>query len=128
MSLWTTAGAGRIVVEDAETHDARMPVVSHLPQLASIALALTIRDRGYNFSDLGTGGRDSTRLAASPFELWLDTLQRSQADAVTVLARLQWNVSRLREALAAENWQMLEELWLEAAALHENEKASEDDA
>jgi prephenate dehydrogenase len=126
MSLWTTAGAARIVVEAAEAHDARMPVISHLPQLASIALAATIRERGFYFSDLGTGGRDSTRLSASPFELWLDTLQRSQADAVSLLARLQWNVSRVREALATENWQLLEELWLEAAALHNSAEESTD--
>jgi prephenate dehydrogenase len=120
MRLWSTAGASRIIVEDAELHDSRMPVVSHLPQLAATALAITIAERGFDVGHLGTGGRDATRLSASSFEMWIEVLQRSREDSVSLLARLQWNVGRLREALASEDWSLLEELWTEGARLHDS--------
>jgi prephenate dehydrogenase len=117
MEIWSAAGASRIVLEDAELHDARMPVVSHLPQIASTILALTIHERGYRAAEMGTGGRDATRLAASPFAMWVELMQRSRDDLVPLLARLQWNVGRVRELIAAGDWQELEDLWMEAASL-----------
>ena len=117
MGIWTSAGAGRIVLEEAELHDSRVAAVSHLPQLASTALALTIRERGYRAAEMGTGGHSATRLAGSPFGMWVELLQRSSEDVVPLLARLQWNVGRIREAIAAANWQEVETIWTEAAAL-----------
>jgi prephenate dehydrogenase len=127
MDIWTAAGAGKILVEDAALHDARMPVVSHLPQLAATALALTIHERGYRSTDLGTGGRDATRLAASPFVMWVELLQRSRSDAVSHLSRLQWNVGRMRDAIAAEDWAQLEALWKEAGTLFEKRAEHSDE-
>jgi prephenate dehydrogenase len=117
MELWTAAGASRIIFENNDSHDSRMAAVSHLPQLASSALALTIAERGYGAADIGTGARDATRLAGSPFSLWIQTLQRSREEAITHLARLEWNVGRIREALRAEDWEELERLWTEASSL-----------
>ena len=120
MDIWSAAGAGKIVVEEAQLHDSRMPVVSHLPQLASTLLALTIRERGFRATDLGTGGRDATRLAGSPFGMWVELLQRSREDSVSLLARLQSNVGRMREAIAADDWRRVEEMWNEGSALYDD--------
>jgi prephenate dehydrogenase len=69
--LWTTVGAN-VQLISAEDHDRRIAWLSHLPQLLATGLALTLKDAGVNRSDLGTGGRDMTRLAGSDPEMWLD--------------------------------------------------------
>ncbi|MCL5287589.1 MAG: prephenate dehydrogenase, partial [Acidobacteria bacterium] len=61
---------------DAETHDWAVGIVSHLPQLVSVALAQVIRDEtdetGLPLSIAGPGLRDALRLAASPYGVWRD--------------------------------------------------------
>jgi prephenate dehydrogenase len=61
---------------DAETHDWAAGIVSHLPQLVSIALARVIADEadetGLPISLAGSGLRDALRLAASPYGVWRD--------------------------------------------------------
>jgi prephenate dehydrogenase len=126
VDIWSAVGAAKIVVEDAESHDARMVVVSHLPQLASTALALTISERGYRSAEMGTGGRDATRLASSPFPMWVELLRRSREETVPLLARLQWNIGRVREAIANDDWQSLEDLWREGSELYENQTGIRD--
>ncbi len=68
-ALWTDLGA-HVEEMDAETHDRRMAWLSHLPQIASSVLALALRESDLSATDLGPGGRDATRLAASSAEMW----------------------------------------------------------
>lgn len=67
--FWEELGA---VVEriDAERHDELVAAASHLPQIASTALANTIGASGLASGDLGRGGREMTRLAGSSAALW----------------------------------------------------------
>ena len=69
--FWGATGA-RIEWIDAVAHDARMSRVSHLPQVVSTALADTLARGGVALEDLGPGGRDTTRLAASSPAMWAD--------------------------------------------------------
>ena len=62
--LWRALGSTPLWV-DAVEHDARMTWVSHLPQLVANSLAAALANEGYTPSDLGPGGKDMTRLAAS---------------------------------------------------------------
>ena len=71
--FWTTLGAEPDWI-DADEHDERMLWVSHLPQLISVALAQTLDDGGRVVDDLGPGGREMTRLAASNPGMWRDLL------------------------------------------------------
>lgn len=82
ISLWLSLGA-RPETIDVQTHDRLMAWISHLPQAVSTALGLALRDAGIAHLQLGPGGRDVTRLAASSADVWADILC-DNADHVVV--------------------------------------------
>jgi prephenate dehydrogenase len=115
--LWTSVGA-RPEVRDADEHDVRLAWTSHLPQLVSTALALTINQTGTPRADLGPGGRDVTRLAGSSPEMWTDILV-DNADAVTsALARMKSRLNGLHRAIAKGDRDELLRLFAEARDWH----------
>ena len=72
---WLRRMGARPVVLTPEEHDRVVSFTSHLPQLASTALAATVAEQaGDQLSVAGPGLADTTRLALSPFELWRDIL------------------------------------------------------
>ncbi len=115
-SLWRAAGAARCDFREAGEHDLLMTWVSHLPQLTATALAGTLASHGIAARDAGTGARDTTRLAASPLEMWgpLLTLARPQLDIA--LAALEARIAELRHALSARDGDELAGLWESARA------------
>lgn len=115
-SLWTTIGAARVDFRDAEAHDRQMAWVSHLPQLAAVALAGAVAGAGEPAAALGPGGRDSTRLAASPFALWKDIVA-ANGDAVgPALAALERELAAMREAIEHKQVEAMQERWERARA------------
>jgi prephenate dehydrogenase len=63
------------VILSAEEHDRIVSFTSHLPQLASTALAATVAEQaGDRLAVAGPGLADTTRLALSSYELWRDIL------------------------------------------------------
>jgi len=86
-SLWTALEAHPRAVR-ADVHDRRMVWASHLPQLTSNALARVLDDEGMARADLGPGGRDMTRLAASSPAVWIDLLQTAGPEVVRALEAL----------------------------------------
>lgn len=82
--LWRGLGADPRPL-GAEEHDGLMALVSHLPQLASNVLASVLRDAGVEAGQLGPGGRDMTRLAASDPAMWLDLLEHASPALLTAL-------------------------------------------
>jgi prephenate dehydrogenase len=72
-TLWQRLGA-EVQQLTAEEHDERVAWISHLPQLSATALALALRTGQVARSELGRGGIDMTRLAASDARLWRDIL------------------------------------------------------
>jgi len=98
--LW--GGIGGMPVElPAGEHDRRLAWTSHLPQVASSALAATLAAQGFRRADLGPGGRDVTRLAASSPSLWSDILLDNRAAVLDALAALEARVRRVRGAVEA---------------------------
>jgi prephenate dehydrogenase len=63
---------------DAEAHDRAVAVISHLPQLLSVAFAGVVRNRtdetGLPLTLAGRGLRDTLRLAGSPYAVWRDII------------------------------------------------------
>ncbi len=63
---------------DAQEHDRAAAVVSHLPQLLSVALAGVVRSQtdetGLPVTLAGRGLRDALRLAGSPYSVWRDII------------------------------------------------------
>ena len=96
-SFWRRLGGTPRWVAPGE-HDRRMGWVSHLPQLVANALAAALDAQGCSRDELGPGGRDMTRLAASNPAIWRDLLEASApvtgagltgvANALNVLANL----------------------------------------
>jgi len=114
--LWTLAGAARVEYVSAEAHDALMTWVSHLPQLAATALAATLASRGIDPRSAGPGARDSTRLAASPFEQWAPLVFAHPAPLADALAQLERTIAGVRAALASASQSELESIWSAARA------------
>jgi prephenate dehydrogenase len=112
--LWRTAGAARLEYRSAEEHDRLMTWVSHLPQLAATALADAIAAAGVASSALGPGGRDATRLAASPFALWRGMLAGARPEAARAAAALERSAGALRDALERSDMAAVERIWTTA--------------
>ena len=83
-ALWRSVGA-KPVRTSAAIHDRLMALVSHLPQLTANLLAAALDNAGISPDDLGPGGRDMTRLAASNPEMWEGLLEGVHPDLVQTL-------------------------------------------
>ena len=84
----------QIQILDAATHDRLVAWSSHLPQLASTALAAAILNQQPEATAVaGPGLMDMTRLALSSYDLWRDILDTNQTEVAAALdayiARLQ---------------------------------------
>ncbi len=91
---------------DAETHDWAVGIVSHLPQMVSVALARVVRDEtdetGLPLSLAGHGLQDMLRLAGSPYSVWRDILLTNTENVSRALDRLAQTIDYLRTRLASK--------------------------
>jgi prephenate dehydrogenase len=91
------------VVLGPDQHDLIVSFTSHLPQLASTALAATVGENLESAEDLavaGSGLADTTRLAKSSYEIWRDILA-TNTDSIdralgAYIARLEYMRENLR--------------------------------
>jgi prephenate dehydrogenase len=116
--FWSLAGAKRIEYATAHDHDTAMAWISHLPQLASTALASVLAEkmpRSVAVSP-GAGARDATRLAMSNLEMWQPILNRVPAATSVALSALEASVRDLRAALESHDWPALHVIWERASA------------
>lgn len=86
-SFWRRLGA-RPTWCDPAVHDRRMAAASHLPQLTSNLLAHLLEAEGLRPADLGPGGLDMTRLAASSPAVWGSLLGHTAPELAPLLRRL----------------------------------------
>jgi prephenate dehydrogenase len=96
--LWRSVGAEPEEVV-AEVHDRLMALASHLPQLTANALASVLLEAGVASSELGPGGRDMTRLAASSTRMWRDLLNQAPPELPAGLRALSRALAGISEAL-----------------------------
>ena len=105
-SLLGLMGATPVWV-DAETHDWAVGIVSHLPQLAAVALANVVHDEtdetGLPLSLAGPGLRDALRLAGSPYDVWRDVCLTNRDNLIRSLDRLIQALEHLRGSLASRD-------------------------
>ncbi len=91
---------------DAETHDWAVGIISHLPQLVSVALAGVVQDEtdetGLPVSLAGPGLHDVLRLAGSPYGVWRDILITNTDNVSRALDRLAQALDHLRTRLASK--------------------------
>ena len=91
---------------DPETHDWAVGIVSHLPQLLSVALARLVQDEtdetGLPLSLAGPGLQDTLRLAGSPYAVWRDILLTNTDNISRALDRLSQAIDYLRTQLTSK--------------------------
>ncbi len=101
-------GAGPVWM-DADTHDWAVGVVSHLPQLVSVALAQVIHDEtdetGLPVSVAGPGLRDALRLASSPYAIWRDICLTNPDNIARALDRVAQAIDHIRTRLQSKDLQ-----------------------
>ena len=99
--FWEDVIEAQPVLIDAQAHDRQLAWTSHLPQAVASALAKTLADRGFAGVSFGTGARDTTRLAASNPELWLEILLYNRAPVAEALSAAESGLAELRRLLDA---------------------------
>lgn len=101
MSFWEQVLEAQPVLIDAVAHDRQLAWTSHLPQAVASALAKTLADHGLAGVSFGTGARDTTRLAASSPDLWLDILLANRAAVAEALEATESSLAGLRRLIAS---------------------------
>lgn len=94
-------GAVPVTMSPAE-HDRTVAHTSHLPQLASTALASVLAERldpQRGFEVAGPGLADATRLALGPYEIWRDILRTNAAEIEQALGAYIAKLEALRAHL-----------------------------
>ncbi len=93
----------RVLILDASVHDSVVSAVSHLPQLAAVALMNTVGKRhaqARKHLALAAGGfRDMTRIASSPFAVWKDILRFNRKEIAASLQIYTQHLKRLGSEL-----------------------------
>jgi prephenate dehydrogenase len=100
-SFWEHTIDASPVRIDAEVHDRQLAWTSHLPQAVAYALAKCLADQGLGGVSYGNGAKDTTRLAASNPDLWIDIFLYNQQAVSEALERTEAQVAELRRLLAA---------------------------
>lgn len=96
-SLVEALGA-RVHLMTPDAHDSLVAYLSHLPQLAASALMHLVGERtgGDGLALAGRGLRDTTRLAASPVDIWRDITASNQDNIARAIDELVAILQRLR--------------------------------
>jgi len=91
----------KIVCIDADDHDRICAWVSHLPQMLSTALAVTVADElGDDPALMAIGGcvlREMTRIASSPYSMWRDIALTNADNIEQAIQRLEQRLAHIRE-------------------------------
>ncbi len=101
MRFWEETLEAQPVLIDAGAHDRQLAWTSHLPQAVASALAKALADRGLSGVSFGPGARDTTRLAASSPDMWIDILLYNQVSLVEALSVAEASLSELRGLVAS---------------------------
>jgi prephenate dehydrogenase len=96
---------------ESEEHDRVIAAISHLPQITSSLLTLTLEDLASEELALaGQGLRDVSRLAASKSELWSDLLHANRSALKPFIDKLIKNLTDIATSLESDDRRKTEEL------------------
>lgn len=83
-------------------HDQAVALVSHLPQLVASLLANRLNEgKAEQLGLAGQGLRDTSRIAASDPELWVQIISQNSASIAPLLNQLQSDLAQLSQAVSA---------------------------
>jgi len=101
---WWGAIGCRAVIMSPREHDRIVARTSHVPHVASAALARMLVGRDKEILMCGPGIRDATRLAAGSDVVWHDILRTNAAPVAKEIARLQSLLAGLKMDLERGNY------------------------
>ena len=99
---WLDRIGARVLILDSEVHDEIVTWTSHLPQLVSTALAMSVGENVKYPDDLefSAGGlRDATRLAESSYRVWRDICLTNSDNLARALTAMAQALEHLRDNL-----------------------------
>jgi len=100
----------RPVVVSAEVHDSLVARTSHLPHLLAAALCGALGDACEEREFIGSGLRDTTRIAAGPVDVWREILMTNADEVLRALDGFLDEVGSYRQALAEGDGDALTQL------------------
>lgn len=106
----------------SSVHDKIVASVSHLPQLAAVALieSLTTND-DYNPLDFAAGGfRDMTRIASSNYEIWQDILELNNQQIIVSIDEFILKLNELKKNVLLKNHDALKNIFRSASEKRNN--------
>jgi prephenate dehydrogenase len=105
---------------DADTHDAILANVSHLPHVLANVLvsqaATTLAEGGESLPATGPSFRDATRVAGAPSRIWTDIYIHNRDSLTDSIDNLTASLGRVREALRESDAEWISQ-WNERAAV-----------
>lgn len=115
-SFWEQTLEASPIRIGAENHDRQVAWTSHLPQAVAFALARSLAEHGQPGVSYGSGAKDTTRLAASNPDMWVDILLYNEPAVGEALRRTEAKVAELRHLLASGDAAGLRSYLIEAQA------------
>jgi prephenate dehydrogenase len=109
-AMWKSFGAHTDLMT-AAAHDREMAVTSHVHHFVAAALAASLDASGVRHSQLGPGGRDTTRLAGSSPEMWGAIASQNGPRISAALRLFDRELQRVRRAVARGDRAAVESLF-----------------
>jgi prephenate dehydrogenase len=106
-SFWKHTLNASPVLIDAAAHDRQLAWTSHLPQAVAYALAKVLAERGLGGVSFGSGAKDTTRLAASNPEMWVDILLLNRSAVLEALEQTRGRLQELQQLLSDQDREAL---------------------
>jgi prephenate dehydrogenase len=102
---WLRRIGANVIPISPGAHDHLVAHTSHLPQLLSTALAVTLSETlgAAARTGAGPGALDMTRLAMSSFEIWDDILKTNRKEIDSALSVLQRTLEQVRDRLGDDS-------------------------
>lgn len=110
LTIIDTLGA-RIKFIDPKLHDKIVSMVSHLPQILSIALVNSLPDEigKINYLDFAAGGfRDMTRIASSKFDIWESVINLNSKNIVSSIRIIKKRLDSFEKAIKSGDIKVIE--------------------
>jgi len=95
----------RVVLLTPQKHDMILALTSHLPHAVAFSLIDSVPKQYLRFSS--TGLRDTTRLASSDSEIWVDILLSNRKNIIRAIESFQNNLSKLKSVIAKKDKKIL---------------------
>jgi prephenate dehydrogenase len=114
MESLARAIGSQVVLMDADSHDRLLALTSHLPHVVASCLATAVGEitRGSQMAGrlVGSGLRDTTRVASGPTDVWADVLLTNRQEVLGALALHLDVVGGLVDALKAGDAEAVAEI------------------